>query len=609
MHKGVRHTMDFLDMKTVLVTILATDILCTVVLTQLWRQSRERFAGTGLWAADFAFHTLAFFLILLRGAVPDWMSILLANALALTGALWGYMGLQRFVGLKGSQRHNCLVLVAFVLVHSYFTFVQPDLRFRSINVSLGLLIICSQCAWLMLVKTGPPLRSLTRSVGLVFGGFCALSMFRVFWLLKSPDVGQDYFRLPGPEVLAFVLYQLLLVLLTYDLSLMMNKRLLVGIKSEEEKLSRVFHCVPYAIMLTRLSDGRIVKVNEGFEKTTGYSSEDALGKTTVDLRLWKSREDRAGMMNELSGGGMLQNRELQFRTRTGEIRTGLVTSETITVENEKNTISSIVDITGRKQAEEERFRLEQRLQQAEKAGSLARMAGAVAHNFNNILFSVTGNLKLALYGLPEEPGSRRYITEALKASLRASEVSRLMLSYLGQTTRTLEPVDIAGVIRDVCALMSSSVPQNVRLQTDIPPLELIIRADSAHLAQIFTNLITNAVEAAGEDDAEILVTAEILEGADIREPRFLPLGWEPEAREYVRVSIADTGCGIDEATLDKIFDPFFTTKFTGRGLGLSVAMGLVGAFYGAVSVESHPGRGTVFRVYFPLQESKPLSSP
>ena len=115
--------MNFLDMKTVLVTILATDILCTIVLVQLWRQGRERFSGTGYWALDFACHTVALFLILLRGSAPDWMSIVLANMLVFLGALWGYMGLQRFVGLKGSQRHNWLLLVAFCpdpqLLHVY----------------------------------------------------------------------------------------------------------------------------------------------------------------------------------------------------------------------------------------------------------------------------------------------------------------------------------------------------------------------------------------------------------------------------------------------------------------------------------------------------------
>ena len=144
--------------------------------------------------------------------------------------------------------------------------------------------------------------------------------------------------------------------------------------------------MPHAVVLSRLSDGRVVKVNEGFESATGYSSGEVLGKTTVDLGLWQNRDDRAAAMRELSARDTLQSSEQQFKTRAGEIRTGLISSETITIDNERHTLSSIVDITEHRLAQEERFRLEQRLHQAEKAQSLARMAGAVAHNFNNILF-------------------------------------------------------------------------------------------------------------------------------------------------------------------------------------------------------------------------------
>lgn len=356
--------MNFLDMKTVYLTMFATDILCTLVLVQLWRQNRERFTGTNLWALDFALHTTAFLLILLRGIVPDWMSMVLSNTLTFTGTLCGYMGLERFVGKRGPQTHNYLLLCAFVLIHWYFTLIQPDLRLRSINISLALVIICAQCVWLMLARAAPHMRPLTRGVGLVFGACCIVSIFRIFGLLAATDSSQDYFQSNALETIFPVLYQLLLILLTYSLSLMVNKRLLLKIKNEEEKFSRAFHCSPYAIALTRLSDGRIIEVNEAFEDTTGYSHAEALGQTTLDLRIWQSKEDRDDVISELSTGGSLQNMEKEFRTKAGETRTALVSAGIVTINHEKSILSSIVDITDRKRSEEERGRLISKLQSA-----------------------------------------------------------------------------------------------------------------------------------------------------------------------------------------------------------------------------------------------------
>jgi len=356
--------MNFLDMKTVYLTMLATDILCTMVLVQLWRQNRERFTGTNLWALEFALHTTAFLLILLRGIVPDWMSMVLSNTLTFTGAICGYMGLERFVGKRGPQAHNYLMLFAFVLFHCYFTLIQPDLRLRSINISLALVIISSQCLWLMLVRVAPHMRPLTRGVGLVFGACCIVSILRIFGLLASSDLCQDYFQSNALETIFPVLYQLLLILLTYSLSLMVNKRLLLKIKNEEEKFSRAFHCSPYAITLTRLSDGRILEVNEAFEDATGYSHAEVFGQTTLDLHIWQSKEDRDVVIGELSKGGSLRNMEKEFRTKAGETRTALVSAGIVTINHEKSILSSIVDITDRKRSEEERGRLISKLQSA-----------------------------------------------------------------------------------------------------------------------------------------------------------------------------------------------------------------------------------------------------
>ncbi len=264
------------------------------------------------------------------------------------------------------------------------------------------------------------------------------------------------------------------------------------------------------------------------------------------------------------------------------------------------------DITDRKRAEQESVRLEQRLQQTAKAESLTRMAGATAHNFNNMLGAVIGNLEFALEDAPHGSELRTCVGEAMSASRRAAELSRFMLTYLGQTVGKRESLDLREFIGDMRALLRASIPGNIHLDTEPSSEQAIIRADRAHLRQITTNLVLNAVEAIGEAAGRITLGLHTVPAAEIRESRLFPFDWEPKADAYALLSVSDTGCGLDDSMHEKIFDPFFSTRFTGRGLGLSVVLGLARAHGGAVGVRSRVGQGSTFDVYLPLvQEELP----
>ncbi len=345
--------MILLDMRTIIFSYVLTDIVCLVVIVLLWRQNRKRFEGTIFWMFDFAFQTAALFLIVLRGSIPDWMSMVLANTLAITGALLGYMGLTRFVGKKSPQIHNYIFLAVFVCVHAYFTFVQPDQAVRNLNTSLGLLVMCFQCAWLLLYRVKSGFRQLTRNVSIVFSIYCLISIFRIVEFFTGAHSKSDYLQAGAFEQIVLIAYQMLFILLTYSLALMFNKRLLSDISTQEEKFSKAFHSSPYAVTLTRLSDGRIIEANDGFLKMTGYSHADIKGKTTIDLNLWPREADRAAIISELSSNGKVHERELPFRKKSGEMSTGLLSSEVITVSNDHCVLSSINDITKRKSTEEE----------------------------------------------------------------------------------------------------------------------------------------------------------------------------------------------------------------------------------------------------------------
>lgn len=260
------------------------------------------------------------------------------------------------------------------------------------------------------------------------------------------------------------------------------------------------------------------------------------------------------------------------------------------------------DITERERAREERQQLQERLQQALKAESLGRMAGGIAHHFNNMLGAAMGYLELVLCELPEGSPYRANIIESISASQRAAEICKLMLSYLGQTSGKRESLEFQKICSEAITLIAASLPVGIELQWELPTQPLVVNVNASDVKQVLTNLIMNAGEAIGDAEGTITVEAGVKTMEEIAGSMFFPPDWSPQAKEYVWLSVLDTGCGLDSTTLNRIFDPFFSTKFTGRGLGLSTALGLMRSHEGGITVESQPGIGSKFTVFLPLPE-------
>lgn len=258
------------------------------------------------------------------------------------------------------------------------------------------------------------------------------------------------------------------------------------------------------------------------------------------------------------------------------------------------------DITAQKLEEEKRLKLEKRLQQAQKAESLGRMAGAIAHQFNNQLAVIMGNLELVLDDSALSDVFLNPLTQAMTAAHKAAGVSGLMLTYLGQTIARKEPMDVCEVCRLSLPLLRAVLPKRILLDTHFASPGPMINGAVNQIQQILTHLVTNAQEAVGDGLGAIELNVKTVLASQIPAGFCFPAGWQPRDKEYACMEVADAGCGIAEKDIDKIFDPFFTSKFTGRGLGLPVVLGIVKAHHGAMAVESAPGRGAVFRVYLPL---------
>jgi PAS domain S-box-containing protein len=257
----------------------------------------------------------------------------------------------------------------------------------------------------------------------------------------------------------------------------------------------------------------------------------------------------------------------------------------------------ITDITERIHAQEEKLKLEEQDRQLQKAESLGRLAGTIAHRFNNLLGVVLGNLEMVVIAHGPGTSTLDNLTEAIHAARKASEVSGLMLTYLGQAQAWADAIDLAETCRRNMQMLRAGMPKDVLFESDFPVPGPIVKASPHQIQQALTNLCTNAREAIGGSRGAIRLAVKVVGAAEIPAAHRFPMDWQPQEKTYACLEVSDTGCGIASKDIEKLFDPFFSSKFTGRGLGLAVVLGMVKSHRGAVAVESKPGKGSVFRVY------------
>jgi PAS domain S-box-containing protein len=340
-----------LDIRTISISNMITNVVCLIVIILLWIRSRKRFSGIGFFVVDYLLLTVGMYLIVLRGTIPDLFSMVLSNTLIAWGAFFGYAALGSLIGKRIVKIPNYICLLIFSLIHYYFTVIQPDLTLRNINISAIITIMCLQCVWILYFHTSSAVRRYTLIVKIVFIAYTFVGVGRIVELLLINHPGNDYFHsgpIAGYVVLA---YQMLLILLTYGLVLTVNMRLLNDIVLQEEKFSKAFMLSPYALTLTKLEDGMIIDLNEGFYQITRYTAEECRGKTIFDLNIWENIEERTSLIDELSRVKTVYEKELTFKNKQGGLVIGLLSAGIIEINNELYVLSSINDISARKRNE------------------------------------------------------------------------------------------------------------------------------------------------------------------------------------------------------------------------------------------------------------------
>ncbi|AWM36805.1 Blue-light-activated protein [Gemmata obscuriglobus] len=262
-----------------------------------------------------------------------------------------------------------------------------------------------------------------------------------------------------------------------------------------------------------------------------------------------------------------------------------------------------IDLTERRQAEEERVAIQRKMEDAQRLEALGVLAGGVAHDFNNLLAGVLGHAELAVGSLPEGHPARRHLATVLSGVAQASGLTRQLLAYSGKGRFMLKTISLNDLIRQTTELLRLTLPKKVNLTLDLAPGLPTVTGDDGQLRQVLMNLLINAGEAIGDRAGTVTVTTAV---HDLALEAVSGGVYSPAAPgQFVELIVSDTGCGMDDATKARLFDPFFTTKFTGRGLGMSAVLGIVRGHQGGIRVDSRVGIGTRFTVLLPVAPECP----
>jgi CheY-like chemotaxis protein len=265
-----------------------------------------------------------------------------------------------------------------------------------------------------------------------------------------------------------------------------------------------------------------------------------------------------------------------------------------------NIINKVEKVIERIETKEEKKKLEAQLFQSQKMESLGLLAGGIAHDFNNILFAIQGNIQITLYSLSEDSPLRSHLDEAMKALNRAKEMVKHILAFSRQSEAEKKPVKVQFIIKEVVRLLNSSIPSTITIHQNIDSDAGPVYADPSQIHQILMNLATNAFHAMENDGGHFELNLDQVEMSSDE----LTLHPDIQPGKYIKLTINDTGQGINPEIMGKIFDPYFTTKAIGKGsgLGLSLVHGIVKNHRGAITVDSQPGKGTVFTILLPAIE-------
>ncbi|MHB9098297.1 MAG: PAS domain S-box protein [Syntrophales bacterium] len=342
------------------------------------------------------------------------------------------------------------------------------------------------------------------------------------------------------------------------------------------------------------AEGRYADVNSATCRQLGYSKEELLRLSIFEIDPLVSREKYAGQFQSLMNNNPPITFETVHRRKNGASFPVEITTSLIRFEDGLRAVTLVRDISDRKRAEEEREKLQEQLLQAQKMESIGRLAGGVAHDFNNMLGVILGHSEVALERMePAEP-LRTHLEEIQKAAQRSADLTRQLLAFARKQTVAPKVLDLNDAVTGMLKMLRRLIGEDLDLAwmpgADLKP----VRIDPAQIDQMLVNLCVNARDAITGEGKVTIETANVTfdDTYCADHPGFL-------SHRYVMLAVSDNGIGMDKEILDHLFEPFFTTKRQGTGMGLATVYGIVKQNEGFINVYSEPGSGTTFKIYLP----------
>jgi len=381
-----------------------------------------------------------------------------------------------------------------------------------------------------------------------------------------------------------------------------RKQLEETVKENEVKLKTIFENANDEILYMDL-DGTIIEVNKKVEDIFGYTPKEVIGKKYYEVEPFcgENLQEIDRLVKKVLSGGPTALRQFAGKHKDGT-EVFVETSTNLVKENgeTKNILTIIRDITDRKHAEDEKARLEARLQQTRRMEAMDTFAGGIAHEFNNLLGIILGNAELALDATATADPVQRNLKEMRTATLRARNVVKQILAYSRKIEMELKPVRIGSVIKENIRMIRFLSPTGIEIRHNILCQDGTVHADSTQIEQILLNLCSNAFDAMEDEGGslDIIVEDFNLDEGSAADYHDLKSG------DYVRLTVSDTGRGMEGNVMDRVFDPYFSTKEEDRysGMGLAITYGIVKKHGGDIAVESEPGKGTAIHILLPVLE-------
>ena len=379
------------------------------------------------------------------------------------------------------------------------------------------------------------------------------------------------------------------------------------LQENRKRLKMVVDNLPVA--LGRLyPDGTIDFLDNKIEDLTGFAPKDFSpgGRPFSEVILEDDQEPTRKAFLHALGTDHTYVRQYRAKTKDGRV-IWLQESGQINCDSQGRALYTdivLLDITERKQAEEMRPQFEAQLRQAQRMDAIGSLAGGIAHDFNNILGVMLGYTEMALMGLKEDDGLKRRLQQVLKAGKRGKELVAQILSFSRPSPQERRPVRMNGIVKEALNMLRATLPATIELKMRLEDDQDTILGDPTQMHQVIINLCANAAHAMKDKGGVLDISVRPVTLDAKAAAQFHGLSAGP----HIRVSVKDSGHGMDRDTMEKIFDPFFTTKKMeeGTGMGLAVVHGIIKAHGGAITVQSKVGRGSEFQIYLPRVEASEL---